>query len=340
MTTGRAELVVTGAGVALPWTSVPAEALRPGGHDGAGDRWFDVPAQLGPRGYKYLPPACLYLLAAARRAVADAGGLEHVPPARRGAVLGTNGALEAMFDEMNRTVVASHADRLSPATAPYFAVNVIGSRPSTEHRLQAFAMTLTSPRVAGLEAVQAGARAVSAGRGDLLLVGGMEHGLRVTGRGLPIEQGAAVLVLEPRRAAPDRLALGYGSLAARTCFLPPRLVDQAAARQRLCAAVGGWLDGWDPGQTATIHPVLDDSPVSKVLAEAVEAARTGGRVVRPAVPAGTGCLTPIAWLAGLAATGAGNSVVVAGTSEGNIALAWLAPDPGPARARTLGGTPC
>src|SRR5690606_33360314 len=99
------------------------------------DDWFDVAAELGPRGYKYLPPASQYLLAAARKAVAGRGGLKDVPPHRRGAAVGTNSALRAYFDDADRKVTAGHSDDLSPAGAPYFAVKVLSGRLASEHRL-------------------------------------------------------------------------------------------------------------------------------------------------------------------------------------------------------------
>ncbi|WP_282961702.1 beta-ketoacyl synthase N-terminal-like domain-containing protein, partial [Streptomyces sparsogenes] len=123
---------------------------------------FDFRTALGPRGYKYLPPASQFFLAAAKRALADAGprSLEAVDPERRAAAVGTNSAAASLHDAMDRTVIETGAAELSPATAPYFSINLFGSRLATEHHLKGFNLTFTSPRVAGLEALQNGGRAL------------------------------------------------------------------------------------------------------------------------------------------------------------------------------------
>ncbi|KJS51248.1 3-oxoacyl-ACP synthase, partial [Streptomyces rubellomurinus subsp. indigoferus] len=75
------------------------------------------------------------------------------------------------------TVVAEGARMLHPATAPYFSINLLGSRLATEHALKGFNLPLTSPRVPGLEAIEAGSRAVGRGRASWLLVRATEEAL-------------------------------------------------------------------------------------------------------------------------------------------------------------------
>ena len=322
---GSCDLVVTGIGVALPWTAKAERALTSGfGAVPADGSWFDVSRELGLRGYRYLPPAAHYLLAAARRAVADAGGMEHQPPNCRAAVLGTNRALASMFAEIDQTVSSTHGEHLSPASAPYFAVNVIGTRLCIEHQLRAFAMTITSPLVAALEAIEAASRAARIGRCGTALVAAMEHSGVPGAPDAPAEQGAAVLVLEPSGVASGRAAAVRGRVGARTFFAPPSRVERAEERERLVRTIGAWLDGQDPQGRAAIHPVLDASPVGKAIAEALHE-RAGDRVVHPVTTAGAGSLTPMVRVAGLLATGVGDAVVVAGTGEGNVGLAWLSP---------------
>ncbi|NUS86148.1 MAG: 3-oxoacyl-ACP synthase, partial [Streptomyces sp.] len=176
-----ADLIVTGVGT-----------VRPEG--------FDFKTALGPRGYKYLPTASQYFLAAAKRALADAGPgtLEATRAERRGAAVGTNSAAASLHDAMDRTVMETGAADLSPATAPYFSINLFGSRLATEHELKGFNLTFASPRVAGLEALETGRRALAAGRARWLLAGATEQVLAEGEPGAETsEAGAVALVLEP-----------------------------------------------------------------------------------------------------------------------------------------------
>lgn len=281
---------VTGVGVVAP---------RPGDDP---DTWFDVRARLGARGYKYLPPASQYLLAAARTAL-DGTGLTGLPEERRGAVLATNGGLTPTLDAMDRTVLADGADGLSPVRAPYFAINVLGSRLTADHGLKAFALTVTSPGIAGLEAVQAGLRAMAAGRCDAFLIAVTED--------TPDEQGAVALVIEPTPAA------GRSVCRVRTLFAPPRGVRTAVGRDRVSAAVRAAVKELDGGAGLPVDLVADGSPVADVVGAALIG--VSGDVVRTA--AGGGCLAPMLRLAEALADPAGDRLIVAASGAGGIALA-------------------
>ncbi|NED00989.1 hypothetical protein G3I55_04845, partial [Streptomyces sp. SID6648] len=75
-----AEAVVTGVGtVAAPAGTALDEP------------WFDYRARLGPRGYKYLPDACQYLLAAAKDALTRSGA-ESAGPAGSAGTSGPAGS--------------------------------------------------------------------------------------------------------------------------------------------------------------------------------------------------------------------------------------------------------
>lgn len=320
------DLTVTGIGVAAPGIGVAADAATCGAPVPAAPDWFDPAAELGPRGHRYLPPASQYLLAAARRAVADAGDVDRVAAQHRGAVLATNGALSATYAAVDRTVSHGHADQLSPATAPYFAVNVVGSRLSSQYRLQAFTLTVTSPAVAGMEALAVGRRAIVAGRCRSLLAAAVEHA--AGSAGAAAEQGAVVLLLRPRRRTGSD---GYGYCRARISFLPPRLLPAAETRDRLRGWLGDWFSTVDPDRCGAVYPVLDDSPIGEAVADAVADPRVGGRVVCPPAPAGTGCLAPMLRMAGLLAAGAPAGTVLAASRHGNLGLAWFAGNDDPGR---------
>jgi 3-oxoacyl-[acyl-carrier-protein] synthase II len=319
--------VVTGIGLVLPWTDVPDEALEGAGRQFGADRavdpqWFDARARLGPRGYKYLPPACQYLLLSTRRAVQDGGGLGHVPAHRRGTTVGTNNGLAQVFDAMDDTVVQGHADDLSPVTAPFFAINVLSTRLAAEHDVKGFQLTLTSPLTAGLEALEAGRRALTVGRCSLLVVAAMEHTLPGAA-GMPAdEQGSVALLIESRAGALAREARIHGGCRVRTTFLPPRAMSQAEGRDRAGRLVRAALAavGAVPGEP--VHTVFDGSAVSAAVAGALEAGFSAGSEV----PAGTGCLAPMVLVAGLLAAGNGPAVVVTATAGGTVAVARIEPE--------------
>ncbi|MDT3399149.1 beta-ketoacyl synthase N-terminal-like domain-containing protein [Streptomyces sp. B1866] len=341
---GPRSLVVTGVGV------VDADG-------------FDFRTALGRRGYKYLPAASQYFLAAAKRALAHAGegSLTAADPQARGAAVGTNSAAAALHDAMDRTVIGAGAAELSPLTAPYFSVNLFGSRLATEHALKAFNLTFTSPRVAGLEALQTGLRAVAAGRAGWLLAGATEEALPPHEPGAKTsEAGAVALVLEPARAVAARGGLPRGRVAVRTFFLPPREAASArgaeAAGELLADALaalgpgGGAYGPYDrPGQSGPysqsgpyapsspypprgpfgldgldVTAVLDDSAVGRAVAAALgEGART--------VPAGAGCLAPVLRVAGALGPEGGDGrprAVVTAAAEGNAAVCLIVPETG------------
>lgn len=295
-----AELTVTGVGVVARGAAATDEP------------WFDSRTRLGPRGYKYLPPACQYLLAAARAAVCGADGatdaLAGVAADDRGVAVGTNGALAELFDTMDQQVTEGHADDLSPATAPYFATNVTSGRLSSDFDCTGFSLTFTSPRVAGLEAIQHGAWALRTGRGARLLAAVTEHGA---------EQGAVVLLCGPRDA--DAPA-DHGSCLARTMFVPPSRLDSIAGRARAAALVADLVSVVDTTGTVPVHLVIDDSPVGAVVADAVRA-RGAADIVR--VPAGAGSLAPMVRIAELLTGADGAAVVVTASPHGNVAVAGI-----------------
>ncbi|MER5493749.1 beta-ketoacyl synthase N-terminal-like domain-containing protein [Streptomyces sp. NPDC002490] len=310
------EVAVTGIGVVTPrgGDARAADAPRP---STPGD-WFDHRVELGRRGYKYLPPAAQYYLAAANRALAAAGG-PAVPPEDRGAAVGTNSAAEALHTAMDETIVGAGASDLSPATAPYFSINLFGSRMAMEHRLQGFNLTLTTPRVAGLEAVQTGLRSVRLGRASWLLAGATEEALDPRDPGADrSEVGAVALVLERTDLLRARGGTALGHLAVRSCYVPPDAApDEARARiGRLLDERPAGVEGPDPG---SVTAVLDGS----TLATAVH--RVLGPDVRHA-PAGSGALEPLLQSVGtLHRRPDRPGAVVTASAQGNVAVCWVLP---------------
>lgn len=302
-----APFVVSGVGV-----------LTPG--EGAPENWFDHKRELGPRGYKYLPSASQYMLAATKRALADSGpGIEGVELERRAAAVGTNGAASRLHADMDRTVLDGDADDLSPALAPFFSINLFGSRLAIEHGLQAFNLTLTSPRVAGFEAMQHGLRSAMLGRASWLMAGAVEAPVDPAEPGADAsETGAVAVVLEPEAAVTARGGRSYGRCRSWTSFLPPAQASPDRAADVLTAAQRAF--GLAAGDPVVVHAVLDESPVGVAFDAALPASATR-------VAAGSGCLTPMVQLAAAltepSGTRAGSLLVVAAAAQGNVACALI-----------------
>ncbi|MCQ8194124.1 beta-ketoacyl synthase N-terminal-like domain-containing protein [Streptomyces rugosispiralis] len=300
---------------------------------------FDFRTALGRHGYKYLPAASQYFLAAAKRALAQAGpdALEAVGPEQRGAAVGTNSAAVALHHRMDRTVTETGAGDLSPVTAPYFSINLFGSRLATEHDLKGFNLTLTSPRVAGLEALQTGQRALASGRARRLLAGATEEALPEgePGAGLS-EAGAVALVLEPEPAARSRGAAALGRVGVRSFFLPPKAAASAEGAEHAAALLRDALDalGHRPDRPLAVTAVLDGSPVGAAMAAALDEKALGGRALggralvgQPErVPAGAGALEPVARVAAALGAPEGHPhAVVTAAAEGNAAVCLITP---------------
>ncbi|MFI9203126.1 beta-ketoacyl synthase N-terminal-like domain-containing protein [Streptomyces sp. NPDC053048] len=289
MTAGA--LVATGIGVVSPRGCDPAR-LDLDGHPPPDptDAWFDVAAELGPRGYKYVPPSCRHLLAATRRALADAADpLPLVPEARRAMAIGTNNGIAALIDAIDETVTGPGAGRLGPATAPYFSINTLAGRAAMDHGIKGWNLTLTTPRTAGLEALHAGARAVAAGRADLLLAGSTEAPLpRHTPGHTASEAGAAVLVLEPPDAAAARGTTGYGTCRTAAFFLPPDAPPDRA-RRTVGDALARVLAPDDHDAPPPVRLITDPCPVGTTLAAQLRLLGARTRLL----PAGAGTLLPL-----------------------------------------------
>ncbi|GIF02263.1 beta-ketoacyl synthase N-terminal-like domain-containing protein [Paractinoplanes rishiriensis] len=288
------------AGLSLAVTGTGA-VLRPAG---APDDWFDVAAELGRRGYKYLPPGAHYLLAAVRRALGAHSAMA-AEPDRRGLAVGCHGVLGDHYAAADHTVVTGHADRLSPVTAPFFAVNALAGRVASEQRIQGFTVTTTSPRIAGLEAWETGGRALRAGRCDVLVVATTEHGAGSA-------DGAVAVVLEDAGRAAARGAAVQARCSVQTGLVPatadvPRetgaLLRELARRLDLPARI----------------PVLIDSDGS-AFAATVTGLVAGWGPVRPAAAGGSGCVPPLRAVCA-AVAGAADTVVVSASRTGHVAVA-------------------
>jgi 3-oxoacyl-[acyl-carrier-protein] synthase II len=312
-------LEVLGLGVTLPGTDKPAEVLSPGLATAPGPGWFDVATALPGRGYKRLPGACQYLLAATRDALTDSGdALAAVPSERRGIVLATNNSGMALNDELDHTIIEEGAEVIRPANAPYYAMSLFASRLATEHQVHGFSFTVNSPRTAAFDAVQNGARALAAGRADVVVVSATEEILPPGEPGAEgSDTGAVALICTLAPASPA--SAPYGTVQARNAFVAPG-ADPANSLGRAWRALGA-----DTSKSLRVEAVLDDSPVGAAVETWLAKQCTDVTVHS----AGVGALTPMRHLvAGLTTADESDRIVVTAAAEGNVALARLSTGPG------------
>lgn len=310
-----AEFVVTAIGSVLP-------------PDGAAHPWFDHRAELG-RGYRYLPPACQYLLAATGRALAQNGtgeALAALPEEDRAIAVGTNHGVAGVHAEVDQATVAGEAHLLSPNAVPYFSPNLVASRVAMEHGLKGFSLAVHSQGAAGLEALQAGLRALRSGRARWLLAGAAEAPLpdadkaAVRGSGRT-EDGALALVVEEADTVRSRGGRVLGRVEVRSVSLPPHAAGSEAgvrgARAALAAAGAGL--GVTDLADRTVRLVGDGSPVARAVAAALA---DGG----DAVSAGTGCLLAVQEVAHALTRPDGDHLIVTATGAGGIVVARVVPE--------------
>ncbi|WP_208012667.1 hypothetical protein, partial [Cellulomonas shaoxiangyii] len=223
-------------------------------------------AELG-RGHRHEPVAAQLALAAGRRAVAALGpALDAVPTDRRSLHVATSVAASATHARMDATVLAHGTMLLSPLTAPYFSVNLVGSRLSAELAAHCGATTFTTPGTAVADALVSGLRDVTTGRCDVAVVVAVEEAADPADRGPSTpETGAVALVLAAasgplqRAGVPTpavRVRRGTwragtlpadldeltGDLVAAGGAVPGSVV--VVAGRRLHAELGAWAPPW------------------------------------------------------------------------------------------------
>lgn len=311
-----ADFVVTGIGSVLP-PDDPADAAA---------AWFDHRAELG-RGYRHLPPSCQYLLAAVKRALAPdeiRDALLALPEEERAVAVGTNHGVAGVHAEVDRATVSGEAHLISPAGVPYFSPNLVASRVAMEYGLKGFSLAVHSPRSAGLEALQAGLRALRSGRARWLLAGAAEApvpeadkaAVHSSGR---TEDGALALVVEDAAAVRARGGRALGGVQVRSVSLSPYAADSVSGADRARAALAAAFAGLGVAGPAGRRTRLigDGSPVARAVAE----------VLTDPVPAGTGCLLAVQEVARALTGSDGERLVVTATGAGAVTVARVVPEP-------------
>jgi hypothetical protein len=178
-----------------------------------GAHWFDPQPYLGKHGHKYLLHASRILWAATKVALADAAVAQGTQAQEMGVCIGTNFAVHATLRDFDETIRSVGSGGLQPMLAPNFSVNLPASVLSLKEGYQALNLTLTNPRVAGLESLIAAAGVIADGRAHQVIAGACEDGA-LLGGGDGVEAAACALVLERASDLAGRGAWGHARLAA------------------------------------------------------------------------------------------------------------------------------
>lgn len=298
--------------------------------DAAHPDWFDHRVELGPRGYKYLPRASMYVLAAARRAMQKS----HLPDdvGQQGClVVATNHGLTGTHAELDHEFLSGGLDAMSPALAPYFSVNVVSGRVAIDQGITGPSIALHTPLVAGLEAVQVAASTIAAGRATWAMVAATEEPADVangdTGtQSQQRERGAvAAVLLGPQFDAANRAWADTGErtsvarLAAATGVLPASEHEGSIARavEAMLARLGVALraDALRPADNALTVSVIGPDSRSR---RAVIAALQPLRVPIVVSVGGYGCLAPLHDALATAQNHEGTRVIVAVGATGTV----------------------
>jgi 3-oxoacyl-[acyl-carrier-protein] synthase II len=310
------DVVISGIGVALPGAPPLRDVLARSRTSGADSEWFDTAARLGPRGYRYLPPAAQYLLAAGRAAIDDCGdGVAAEPDELRGVALGTTYGVAAVHDDLDRALVDGGPDALSPMAAPYFSVNLVATRLALENKFKAFNLTFTTPRVAGLEAISAVTRSIALGRCTVGIAAAAEA---MPPPGSSAEVGAGALVLESWASAAARGAPVRGRCRVRSGAVTLRSATETAS------AVGRLLGG-AAGRGVPAYLAAGDGPAGLRLAEAFE---RQGHPCRGLLDGNDGSLSAVLDVIGVLAQARGPQIVGAITPTGGVTIVLVEPAPG------------
>lgn len=256
--TGRGPVVVTGVGLAVPGVGSALELIEPNTPEPTGPEQPDIEGTLGKRGLRYKDRATQLALCATALALRDAG-LPTPYPDDFGVVASSN---LGNLDTVCRVAGLIHSEGVettSPMELPNASSNVVASSIAIWFGLKGVNLMICNGATSGVDALQAAANAIRAGRASGMLVVGVETDNEVVASlmrrssaangTIRLLDGAAAVVLQAGSDAADVsvCGFGYGETAAASIAAccgeanPPGLwltpnLDQAAAE----AVAGMW----------------------------------------------------------------------------------------------------
>ncbi|WP_454757377.1 beta-ketoacyl synthase N-terminal-like domain-containing protein [Cupriavidus campinensis] len=185
--------------------------------------WFDPALWLPGTRHRYLNDTTRYALAAARRCP-DPCTDGRVAPERLALCFGTSVADVSVRHLFDQAVAHGGLDAVSTVSAPNISANIAAAHVAIDCQARALCSTVTSPFLAGFEALMLGIQAIQAGRADQSLVIAAEEAIP-DGAGAAILPGAVALRLGGRATENGHCLrpLGWGRVET-TGQLPQRLV--------------------------------------------------------------------------------------------------------------------
>jgi hypothetical protein len=286
--------VITGAAQLV---SAPKASIAP-------QRWSGTPAKLAR-----MDRLCALALVACDGALLDAGTTAEGE--RTAVVLGTAFGCHATNEDYYRGVVAGGAAAASPRLFAYTLPSSPVGEVSIHFAIRGPAVAVAPGLTAGLDAIAAAQRELSAGRADRALIVAADVATPLGERlhGTPILDGAAALFVEPagdRRARGRVLAcasaFAAGSPADALCEAARRLLADAGVGAGAIARVCG-----RPADVAALRAIDLAAPADSTLAD--------GDTLGAA---------PLRAVARFLAGGAGSALFVASDPEGAASVALVA----------------
>lgn len=221
--------MVTGHGTGGREAALAARRRILAGEGPCGDVPLDDPdysLYLGPRGLRLLSRGTLSVLAAARLALADAGLPDQggAQGTQAGVVIGSAAANAGLVADFDRVALKEGPMAVNPALFPQTVWNSPSSQIAIRFGLIGANLTVCAGLAGGLHAVLTALLLLRRGRERVVLAGGFEElsplyrvlfGAGEPGMpaGMPLSEGAVVLVLEERSLACERGASPLAVLA-------------------------------------------------------------------------------------------------------------------------------
>lgn len=223
---------------------------------------FDREVLIGRRGLRYHTNATLYLMAAARLAMEEAGISSSADSAETiGVVTGTMTSNAALVAEFDQTTLAENPTVVNASKFPETVWNSPPSRLAIRFGLNGINIPVCSGLNSGLDAILLAHEHISGGDESIVLAGGFEEltpyfSVLFDEQAAPyLGEGSAVLVLEQEDTARARKSQPLARIiGGNSCYFPNQESNSAeyqAGRRDLIA--GSMADhGVDPTETGII----------------------------------------------------------------------------------------
>lgn len=222
---------------------------------------FDKEVLIGRRGLRHHTRGTLYLMAAARRAMEEAGIFNPEGTETIGIVTGTMTCNAALVADFDKTTLTEKPTVVNASIFPETVWNAPSSRVAIRFGLEGMNIPVCSGPNSGLDAIIAAHEHIRNGDENIILAGGFEEltpyfsVLFDERTVLPLSEGGAVLVLEQEGTATARKSQPLAKIIGGNSFYFPNL--GAAAKEYFIARqdfVAETMEenGVEPGQVGIV----------------------------------------------------------------------------------------